>query len=184
VICSFDLTSANVHNVYYLKDAKYVFSDCELIAGKGYISAHYRQDLFTQSQIRLYVPARKNQLASVAFSRAKRRKRIETPVAQIKGQFSLNVNFAELFEVLAVRIRSKITALTLIQYLNFFVFQRSMNIIKKLISSKCTTGLLNVIFLLRFHSLCKQYLIERESPSTYSPLISRSPNFSNTFLQR
>jgi hypothetical protein len=57
-----------------------------LIADKGYISAHYQQDLSTQSQIKLYVPARNGRLASVEFRRAKchKCKRIETPVSQLK----------------------------------------------------------------------------------------------------
>jgi len=77
-----------------------------------------------QNQIRFYVPARKNRLTLVEFSRAKRRKRkrIETLISQQKGQFSLNVDFAGLFEGLAVRILPEITALPLIQYLKFFVF--------------------------------------------------------------
>jgi hypothetical protein len=64
-----------VHNVHYLKDIKYAFSDCELIADKGYTIDHYRQDLFTQSQIKLCVPALQGQLAFVEFSRARRQKR-------------------------------------------------------------------------------------------------------------
>jgi hypothetical protein len=70
--------------------------------------------LFSQSQIKLYVPARKNRVASVEFSWAKRRKRIETLISQLKGQFSLNIDFAKLFEELSAGILSEITALPLI----------------------------------------------------------------------
>jgi hypothetical protein len=42
----------------------------------------------------------------------------------------------------SARILSKITALTMIQYLNLFVFHRNMNSIK-IIFAKCTTGNLN-----------------------------------------
>ncbi|KAA6316288.1 hypothetical protein EZS27_033381 [termite gut metagenome] len=80
VVHSFDFTPANVHDVNYLKDVKYVLSSCELIGDKGYISADYQADLFNQSQIKLSVPTRKNQLVPIELSKSKRRKRkrIET----------------------------------------------------------------------------------------------------------
>ncbi|KAA6317777.1 hypothetical protein EZS27_032123, partial [termite gut metagenome] len=68
----------------------------------------------------------------VEWSKPKRRKRkrIETLFSQFKGQFSMNTNFAKTFAGLATRIFSKITALTMIQYLNLFLFNRNMNCIK------------------------------------------------------
>ncbi|KAA6326018.1 hypothetical protein EZS27_024829 [termite gut metagenome] len=132
VVHSFDFTPANVHDVNYLKDVKYTLSSCELIGDKGYISADYQADLFNQSQIKLSVPTRNNQLVRVELSKPKRRKRkrIETLFSQFKGQFSMNTNFAKTFGGLATRILSKITALTMIQYLNLFLFNRNMNCIK------------------------------------------------------
>ena len=99
---------------------------------RGYISADYQLDLFNESQIRLTVPTRKNQHNQVEFSSTKRRKRkrIETLISQLDGQFSMNKNFAKTFEGLASRILSKITALTIIQYLNLFVFNRNINSLK------------------------------------------------------
>jgi hypothetical protein len=58
------------------------------------------------------------------------RQRIETLISQLKGQLSPNVIFAKLFEGLAAGILPEITALPLIQYLNFFAFHQSMNLIK------------------------------------------------------
>jgi len=60
----------------------------------------------------------------------KKRKRIETLISQLAGQFSMNINFAKTFDGLITRILSKITALTVIQYLNLFVFNRKLNGIK------------------------------------------------------
>ncbi|OAV75594.1 hypothetical protein Barb7_00770 [Bacteroidales bacterium Barb7] len=57
----------------------------------------------------------------------RKRKRIETLFSQLKGQFSMNTNFAKTFGRLAARILAKITALTMIQYLNLFVFNRNIN---------------------------------------------------------
>jgi len=72
-----------------------------------------------------------NQKCQIPFSKTKRRKRkrIETLLSQLNGQFALNINFAKTFEGFISRIISKITALTMIQYLNLFVLNRNMNLI-------------------------------------------------------
>ena len=132
VIHSFDLTPANVHDVNYLKDVKYNLHNCEIIGDRGYISADYQLDLFNHSCIKLTVPSRKNQKKQVNWlpEKRKKRKRIETLISQLHGQFSLNMNFAKTFIGLVTRIISKITAITMIQYLNLFVLNRNMNLIK------------------------------------------------------
>ena len=75
---------------------------------------------------------RKNQHDFVEFSKTKSkiRKRIETNISQLCGQFLININLAKTFQGLATRIVSKITSFTMIQYLNFFVFKRSLNKLK------------------------------------------------------
>ena len=129
---SFDFSPANVHDVNYLNDIKENFQNCLLIGDRGYISKEIQMDLFNYSRINLSVPMRKNQHNFVEFSRMKSkiRKRIETNISQLCGQFSININFAKTFQGLATRIVSKITSFTMIQYLNFFVFKRSLNKLK------------------------------------------------------
>ena len=129
---SFDFTPANVHDVNYLNDIKENFQNCLLIGDRGYISKELQVDLFNFSKINLSVPMRKNQHDFVEFSRtkSKMRKRIETNISQLCGQFNININFAKTFQGLATRIVSKITSFTMIQYLNFFVFKRSLNKLK------------------------------------------------------
>ncbi len=129
---SFDFTPANVHDVNYLNDIKEKFQNCLLIGDRGYISKELQVDLFNFSKINLSVPMRKNQHDFVEFSRtkSKMRKRIETNISQLCGQFNININFAKTFQGLATRIVSKITSFTMIQYLNFFVFKRSLNKLK------------------------------------------------------
>ena len=124
---SFDFSPANVHDVNYLNDIKENFQNCLLIGDRGYISKEIQMDLFNYSRINLSVPMRKNQHDFVEFSRMKSkiRKRIETNISQLCGQFTINTNFAKTFQGLATRIVSKITSFTMIQYLNFFVFKRS-----------------------------------------------------------
>jgi len=129
VIHSFDLTPANIHDIHYLKDVKYNLQNCELLADKGYLSAQYQQDLFTQSQIKLSVPMRTNQHAFVSYEKVKSkiRKRIETVFSQLDGQFDMKQNLAKTFQGLAVRTLSKITSFTMIQFLNKCCFNRTMN---------------------------------------------------------
>ena len=129
---SFDFSPANVHDVNYLNDIKENFQNCLLIGDRGYISKEIQMDLFNYSRINLSVPMRKNQHDFVEFSRMKSkiRKRIETNISQLCGQFTININFAKTFQGLATRIVSKITSFTMIQYLNFFVFKRSLNKLK------------------------------------------------------
>ena len=118
--------------VNYLKDVKYNLKNCELIGDRGYISADYQLDLFNHSNIKLTVPMRKNQQNQIDFLPAKRRKRkrIETLISQLDGQFSMNVNFAKTFDGFATRILSKITTITIVQYINFFLYNRNLNNIK------------------------------------------------------
>ena len=132
VVHSFDFTPANVHDVNYLKDVKYNLQDCELIGDRGYISADYQRDLFNYGQIKLSVPMRCNAKNPQQFSPVKRRKRkrIETLISQLDGQFAMNAHLAKTFDGLRTRIISKITALTMIQYLNLFVLNQSLNHIK------------------------------------------------------
>lgn len=132
VFHSFDLAPAHIHDVNYLKDVKHQLKNCTLIGDRGYISADYQVDLFTYSNINLSIPMRKNQHDYVPFSKVKGkiRKRIETNFSQLHGQFSWATNHAKSFLGLATRLLSKITAFTMIQYLNFFVFNKPMNKIK------------------------------------------------------
>ena len=106
-----------------------------IILDKNYIGdfTKWNDDFISNySRINLSVPMRKNQHNFVEFSRTKSkiRKRIETNISQLCGQFTINTNFAKTFQGLATRIVSKITSFTMIQYLNFFVFKRSMNKLK------------------------------------------------------
>lgn len=58
------------------------------------------------------------------------RKRIETLFSQLCDQFRIRNNFAKNFEVFKTRILAKIAALTLVQYINNFIFDRPINNIK------------------------------------------------------
>ena len=117
---SMDLTKASVHDVHYLSEIKNSgLSTCTLVADKGYLSSTYQLDLFNSCQVNLQIPKKANQERMpypVIFRRV--RKRIETLFSQLCDQFMLKRNYAKSNLGLSVRILSKITAVTLLQYIN------------------------------------------------------------------
>jgi IS5 family transposase len=117
-----DMTKANVHDVNYLNDVKHSsLNNCTLIADKGYLSSEYQNDLFSSCKIRLQTPQRTNQknIKPFPFVFKKSRKRIETLFSQLCDQFMLKRNYAKTFAGVAIRVLSKITAVTLLQFFNF-----------------------------------------------------------------
>jgi len=129
---SFDLTKASVHDIHYLKDIKNEFNNCVILGDKGYLSADYQLDLFTSCNIKLEIPMRKNQnnFKKQPYIFRKKRKRIETLFSQLSDQFMIKRNYAKSFDGFKTRIASKITALTIIQYINKFIFDRNINNLK------------------------------------------------------
>lgn len=132
VFQSIYITPASVHDIHLLKDIKWEYSNCTLLADKGYLSAEHQLNLFDCAQIRLETPLRKNQLnySKQPYLFRKSRKRIETLFSQLSDQFMIRRNYAKTFQGFKTRILSKITALTLIQYLNKFVLGRLINNLK------------------------------------------------------
>lgn len=120
VIHSFDLTKASVHDIHYLNDLKWEFSDCTLLGDKGYLSKEIQLDLFETAHIRLEVPYRNNQKDfNPTFKPFKRfRKRIETLFSQLDDQFLMIRNYAKEVNGIFTRVLAKITAITALQYLN------------------------------------------------------------------
>lgn len=132
VFQSIDLSPASVHDIHYLKDIKTQINDCTLIGDKGYLSAEVQLNLFESCNIKLSTPMRKNQYNHVKqpFVFRKFRKRIETLFSQLCDQFMIRRYYPKSFEGFKTRILSKITALTIIQYINKFIFGRNINNIK------------------------------------------------------
>lgn len=120
VFKAFDITQASVHDIHYLHDVKAQFSNCILIGDKGYLSRQYQHDLFEEKSIQIETPSRKNQLNYKPFNRtfSKARKRIETLFSQLCDQFMIRRNYAKSFNGFSTRIISKVTALTIIQWIN------------------------------------------------------------------
>lgn len=136
VFQSLDISKASVHDVHYLKDLKLELTDCVLLGDRGYLSKTHQLDLFETAKITLETPMRRNQIDYVKqpYIYRKSRKRIETLFSQLCDQFRIRNNYAKTFEGFKTRILSKITALTIIQWINKFEFNRNINNLKVLIN--------------------------------------------------
>ena len=129
---SLDITKAEVHDVHFLKNIKQQMSDCVLLGDRGYLSESIQLDLFQTVKVRLETPKRSNQkdYKQQPYIFRKSRKRIETLFSQLCDQFMIRRNYAKTFEGFKTRIVAKITSLTLVQYINKFIFDRPINHIK------------------------------------------------------
>ena len=96
-----------------------IISHYQLILSDNFL-ADYQLDLFESKQIRLEIPMRKNQrnYKKQTYIFRKKRKRIETLFSQLCDQFMIRRNYAKTFEGFKTRILSKITAVTIIQYIS------------------------------------------------------------------
>lgn len=122
VYSSMELTKASIHDVRFLNEVKHSgIANCALIADKGYVSEPIQQDLFTTRQIKLFTPVKSNQhdKEPIPFIFMKSRKRIETLFSQLCDQLMLKRNYAKKTQGLSVRILCKITAVTVLQYINY-----------------------------------------------------------------
>lgn len=129
---SIDLSPASVHDIHYLKDIREQLSDCTLLGEKGYLSTEIQIDLFNYAHIELETPKRGNQkdYRPQFYLFKKQRKRIETLFSQLCDQFMIRRNYAKSFDGFKTRILAKITALTVVQFINKAYFNRNINNLK------------------------------------------------------
>lgn len=132
VIQSLDLTRASVHDVHYLKDVKELFSNCLIVGDKGYISRQQQINLFETANIELEVPLKSNQKEQkpTMWILKKVRKRIETVFSQLCDQFMMQRNYAKSFAGFKSRVLAKVTGLTVLQFLNKFIYNKPVGRVK------------------------------------------------------
>ena len=132
VIQSLDLTRASVHDVHYLKDVQELFSNCIIIGDKGYIGRQHQINLFETAGIELEVPLRSNQNEQkpMMWILKKLRKRIETVFSQLCDQFMMQRNYAKSFAGFKSRVLAKVTGLTVLQFLNKFIYNKPVGRVK------------------------------------------------------
>jgi hypothetical protein len=132
VIHSFDLSKASVHDIHYLNDIRLDMSNCTLIGDKAYLNKEIQLDLFNTAKIRLEIPMRENQHDYKPYFPLfkKVRRRIETVFSQLDDQFMLVRNYAKNTKGLFTRVLAKISALTILQYINKFVNNQPVGKVK------------------------------------------------------
>ena len=128
VIQSLDLPRASVQEVHYLKDVEELFSNCLIIGDKGYISRQQQINLFETASIELEVPLRSNHKDQkpTMWILKKVRKRIETVYSKLCDQFMMQRNYAKFFTGFKSRVLAKVTGLTVLQFLNKFIYNKPM----------------------------------------------------------
>ncbi|RYE17976.1 MAG: IS982 family transposase [Sphingobacteriaceae bacterium] len=117
-----ELTKASVHDVHYLNEVKHSgLHSCLLLGDKGYVSTHWQSDLFASAGIKLQTPKRGNQkhCQPWPFVFKSTRRRIEVVFAQLCDQMMLKRNYAKTFLGLRTRVMAKVTAVTVLQYVNY-----------------------------------------------------------------
>jgi hypothetical protein len=131
----FNISKASNHDIHYLDQVKDRFAGCVLIGDKGYLSSSIQQDLFDTYNLKVETPMRRNQAdykpLNTLFS--KHRKRIETLFSQLGDQFMIKRNYAKSFSGYSTRILAKVSALTLIQWVNKLK-GRNLNSLKGVLS--------------------------------------------------
>lgn len=132
VVTSLDLSPAHVADIHFLRDIKAHYAHCIIYGDKGYLGHDLQLELFRTRRIHLETPMRTNQRAyrPQPFVIRRARKRIETLFSQLCDQFLLRRNYAKTFLGVATRVLAKVTALTLLQYINKFVKKRPLNQVK------------------------------------------------------
>ena len=128
VITHFDLSKANVADIHYLQDISAYYPGARLLGDRAYLSDPLQRELFETNRLLLETPKRRNQKNYRKYPAVFRRvrKRIETLYSKLHDQFKIVNNYAKTFQGLSVRILSKITGYTLVQYLNKYKFDNQL----------------------------------------------------------
>ena len=116
------VAAANIHDANYLGllDFNEQLSNCELVGDKGYLSSEYQISLFEKAKIKLITPLRSNMTMS-SWKKAYRyiRKGIEIVFSQLDDRMMLMRNYAKSLDSLFARIIYKLSAMAVLQWINF-----------------------------------------------------------------
>jgi hypothetical protein len=115
------LTKGNVHDINFLKEVENLPQGKLLLGDKAYRSMPLQMELFEKFEVKLKVPFRSNQHDYKRHPKKYRRKRqmVETFFAQMTDQFHVKRNYAKRYEGLQARLSSKLSAMSLLNWINF-----------------------------------------------------------------
>jgi IS5 family transposase len=121
VVQQSSLTKAGVHDINFLKALEHLPNGKQLLGDKAYRSMPLQGELFEKFEVKLKVPFRINQHDYKRHPRRYRRKRqmVETFFAQMTDQFNVKRNYAKSYDGLQARLSSKLSAMSLLNWINF-----------------------------------------------------------------
>lgn len=114
------ITKANVHDISYLKEVEHLPKGKLLLGDRAYVSQPLQMELFKSYKVKLRVPFRSNQHLYKKHPKKYRSKRqmVETFFAQMCDQLNLKRNYAKSYDGLVTRLTSKLSAMSLLHWIN------------------------------------------------------------------
>jgi hypothetical protein len=115
------LTKGNVHDIHFLKGVQDLPSGKYLLGDRAYRSNPLQMDLFEQFKVKLKVPYRINQkdYRKHPGKWKSKRQMVETFFSQMCDQLNLKRNYAKSYEGLKARLTSKLSAMSLLHWINY-----------------------------------------------------------------
>ncbi|MDE3212452.1 MAG: IS982 family transposase [Bacteroidota bacterium] len=120
VVQQSDLSKGNVHDINFLKKVENLPVGKLLLGDRAYRSNALQMDLFENYQVKLKVPFRINQHDYKKHPKKYKSKRqmVETFFAQMCDHLNLKRNYAKTFDGLLTRITSKLSAMSILRWIN------------------------------------------------------------------
>lgn len=114
------VTKGNIHDINYLKGLEKLPSGKVLLGDRAYRSNPLQMDLFEKFNVKLRVPFRINQHEYKKHPKKYKSKRqmVETFFAQMCDQLNLKRNYAKSFDGLVTRLTSKLSAMSILHWIN------------------------------------------------------------------
>jgi hypothetical protein len=120
VIQQSSVSKGNVHDINYLKSLDSLPNGKQLLGDRAYRSNPLQMDLFEKFNVKLKVPFRINQHDYKKHPKKYKSKRqmIETFFAQMCDHLNLKRNYAKSYEGLLARLTSKLSAMSILHWIN------------------------------------------------------------------
>ncbi len=114
------LAKANVHDIRYLKAVACLPEAKLLLGNRAYVSQPLQLDLFESYKVKLRMPSRNNQCHYKKQPKKYRSKRqmAKTFFAQLCDQLNPKRNYAKSYDDLVTRLASKLSAISLMHWIN------------------------------------------------------------------
>ena len=115
------VTKGNIHDINQLKGLRNLPSGKLLLGDRAYRSNSLQMDLFDNFKVKLRVPFRVNQHEYKKHPKKYKSKRqmVETFFAQMCDQLNLKRNYAKSFDGLVTRLTSKLSAMSILHWINY-----------------------------------------------------------------